>query len=68
MKNFVHIFIGSHLQPEDGGIPPEPEGHPQGVPMGHPAGIPMGHPANIPIGVKDEEAEIDVPRSPDEKA
>ncbi|MCK5414813.1 MAG: glutamyl-tRNA reductase [Thermoplasmata archaeon] len=68
MKSFVHIFIGSHLQPEEGGIPPAPTGHPEGVPMGHPAGIPMGHPAGIPMGVKEEEVEADVPRGSDEKA
>jgi glutamyl-tRNA reductase len=60
MKSFVHIFIGSNLQPEDGGSSLEATGHPEGIPMDHPAGVPMGgHPT---------EEEQDVPRGTDEKA
>lgn len=68
MKSFVHIFIGSHLQPDEGGGLLAPIGQPEGVPMGHPAGIPMGHPAGIPMDIKDEEVKADVPRGSDEKA
>jgi glutamyl-tRNA reductase len=60
MKSFVHIFIGSNLQPEEGGSQPAPSGHPAGVPMGHPAGVPMDGQAT--------EVETDVPRGTDEKA
>jgi glutamyl-tRNA reductase len=75
MKSFVHIFIGSNLQPEDGGATSKPTGHPEGIPVGHPVGIPIGHPANIPMGhpdtvpveARDTEVEPDVPRGPDEK-
>jgi glutamyl-tRNA reductase len=52
MKSFVHIFIGSNLQPEDGGAPPVPHGHPHGVPM----------------DIEGTEVDHDVPRSSDEKA
>ncbi len=59
MKSFVHIFIGSHLQPEDAGGPPMPN---VGSPM------PAGHPAGIPMHAEETEVGEDVPRGTDEKA
>lgn len=59
MKSFVHIFIGSNLQPEDAGGPPVPE-------IG--ASMPAGHPAGIPMHADETEVVEDVPRGTDEKA
>ena len=51
IKSFVHIFIGSHLQPGEGDGQPVRPRHPHGVDK----------------GVKDAVVERDVPRSTDEK-
>ena len=59
MKSFVHIFIGSHLQPEDAGGPAMPEGG---------SSMPAGHPAGIPMHAQVTEVGEDVPRGTDEKA
>ncbi|NOQ54614.1 MAG: glutamyl-tRNA reductase [Thermoplasmata archaeon] len=59
MKSFVHIFIGSNLQPEDAGGPPMPEGG---------SSMPAGHPAGIPMQAQDTEVGKNVPRGTDEKA